>query len=95
VKRDHTIFHAWFNTPGVTIAATVHLQYIHLPLVKELQIFSLQVSQSKFTAMKILTSKNFGKFMGFFPKGLSPCKIQTKLNFVLVLEFLIQILLGI
>jgi hypothetical protein len=38
---------------------------------------------SKFTVLKIMSSKIFGEFMGFFPKGLYTFKIQTKC----ILEF--------
>jgi hypothetical protein len=37
----------------------------------------------------------FGEFMDFFFKGLNPFKIQTEFDFVLLPEFLIQIMSGI
>jgi hypothetical protein len=57
--------------------------------------FCIQVSQSKFTVLKIISRKIFAEFMGFFPKGLNPFKIQTKIKFYLLSGFLIQIMLGI
>jgi hypothetical protein len=42
-----------------------------------------------------MSRKIFGEFREFFPTGLDSFKIQTKLNLVLLPEFVIQILLGI
>jgi hypothetical protein len=55
----------------------------------------IQVSQSKFIVLKIMSRKIFGEFMEFFPKDLKPFKIQTKFKCNLLSEFLIQILLVI
>jgi hypothetical protein len=57
--------------------------------------FLKQVSQSKFTVLKIMLRKNFGEFMEIFLKGLNPFKIQTKFKFDFLPKYLIQILLGI
>jgi hypothetical protein len=42
-----------------------------------------------------MSRKIFGEFREFFPTGLDSFKIQTKLNLVLLPEFVIQILLEI
>jgi hypothetical protein len=47
------------------------------------------------TVLKIMSMKNFSKFMEFFLKGFYPFKIQTTFNFVWLPKFLIHILLGI
>jgi hypothetical protein len=57
---------------------------------KETSKILIQVSSSKFTFLKALSIKNFGEFMRFFLKGLSPFKIQTKFKCELFLEFLFK-----
>jgi hypothetical protein len=49
----------------------------------------MQVSQSKFTILKIMSRKIFGEFMNFFLKGLYPFKIQTSFKLEFVLDFII------
>jgi hypothetical protein len=61
----------------------------------ELQIFLIQVSESKFAVSKIMLEMIFGEFMEFFLKGLNPLKIQTKFKLDFLPEFLMQCLLGI
>jgi hypothetical protein len=48
------------------------------------------VSQTKFIVLKIISRKNFGKFMDFFPKGSNPFKIQTIFKLEFALDFLIR-----
>jgi hypothetical protein len=55
--------------------------------------FLIQVSQSKFTVLEIMSRKIFDKFMKFFLKGLNPFNFQTKFESSLLPEFLIQIVL--
>jgi hypothetical protein len=55
----------------------------------------IQVWPAKFTFVKITSRYYFSEFMRFFLKSLNPFEIQTKFNFILFPEFLIQILLGI
>jgi hypothetical protein len=57
--------------------------------------FWIQVSQSKFTVLKIMPRKIFGEFMKFFLKGLNPFKFQTKFENILLPKFLIHIVLRI
>jgi hypothetical protein len=45
--------------------------------------------------MKIMPRYNFGEFLGYFPSGLNPFKIQTKFTMDLIPKILIQLLLGI
>jgi hypothetical protein len=40
--------------------------------------------------LKIISRKNFGKFMDFFPKGSNPFKIQTIFKLEFALDFLIR-----
>jgi hypothetical protein len=56
-----------------------------LPLVKE----------PKFTVLKVMSRKIFGEFIGFFPKGLNPFKIQSSFKLEFLLEFIIKNLFGI
>jgi hypothetical protein len=59
-----------------------------LSLVNELQFFEL--SPSKFTVSKIGSRENFGKFMRFVLKCMSPFKIQTCFKLDLFLDFIIE-----
>jgi hypothetical protein len=43
---------------------------------KETLNFLIQLSQSEFTVLKIMSKKIFGEFTIFFSKGLNPFKIQ-------------------
>jgi hypothetical protein len=54
----------------------------------------MQVSQSKFTVLKIMSRKIFGEFMEFFPKGLKSFKIQTKFKLNLFPDFFISNYIG-
>jgi hypothetical protein len=42
-----------------------------------------------------MPGKIFGEFMGFFPKGLYPFKIQTNMKLDLLYGFLVQYTFGI
>jgi hypothetical protein len=44
----------------------------------KLQIFLIQVCQSKLTILKIMSRKIFGEFSETFLKGLNPFKTQTQ-----------------
>jgi hypothetical protein len=43
-------------------------------------IFLIQVSQSKLSVLKIMSRKDFWKFMGFSFEGVNPFKIQTRIK---------------
>jgi hypothetical protein len=53
--------------------------------------FLIQVSQSKFTVLKIMLRKIFCEFMGFFPKGLNPLKFKPNSNLILFVDFYFKI----
>jgi hypothetical protein len=55
----------------------------------------MQVSQSKFTVLKIMLRNIFCEFMEFFLKGLNPFKIQTKFKLDLFPRYLFQKPVGI
>jgi hypothetical protein len=64
--------------------------YVLIATCKRASNFLIQVSQSKFIVLKIMSRKIFGEFMGFSPEGLNSFKIQESLKFDLFPRFLIQ-----
>jgi hypothetical protein len=67
-----------------------YLNQVLITTCKGTSNFLIQVSQSKFTILKIMSRNNFGEFMKFLPKGLDPFKIQTRFKLDLIPNFLIQ-----
>jgi hypothetical protein len=75
LNSNLTLFEFSFLVPIATCKGTLN--------------FLIQVSQSKFTVLKIRSRKNFGEFIKKNSKGLNSFKFQASLKFDLFPGFLL------